>query len=143
MNQDPPHILLIDDNEHGLIARRAVLEQHGYAVQTAFDGSEGLRLFDEGRFDLVVTDYRMPGLCGRQILDKIREKAPRTPVVVLSGYVGSLGLGEELNDADAVLTKGPSEHEDLVRAISRLIRRKPQRQRSPDSRPKRRTSYNA
>ncbi len=124
MKQSPTRILLIDDNAHGMLARRQVLEERGFAVETAATGSEGLALFERDEFDVVVTDYRMPGLGGRQVLERIRGGArPRTPVVILSGYVGKLGLAEELGDADAVLPKGPGELDDLMRALARLTRR--------------------
>jgi hypothetical protein len=44
--------------------------------------------------------------------------------VILSGYVKSLGLTEESTGADAVLSKGPTEGQDLVRAVARLLRKK-------------------
>ncbi len=62
----------------------------------------------------------MPGLGGRQVLERIRGGArPRTPVGILSGYVGKLGLAEELGDADAVLPKGPGELDDLMRRFGK------------------------
>jgi len=62
----PPHsnILLVDDNSDGLLARRTVLEELGYAVSVARNGDEGLKLFETGAFDVVVTDYRMPSMNG-------------------------------------------------------------------------------
>ena len=127
MFQRSPHILLIDDNKHGSIARRAILEEKGYVVDVAHDGVEGLEKFEAQPFDLVVTDYRMPRMGGRQVVRQIRERNPAVPVVILSGYVAKLGLTSEAIGADAVLTKGPSEHQDLVRTVARLVRRRPGR----------------
>jgi CheY-like chemotaxis protein len=58
------------------------------------------------------------------MLKQVREAAPRVPVVILSGYVKSLGLTEESTGADVVLSKGPTETQDLLRAIARLLRKK-------------------
>lgn len=124
-----PSILLIDDNEHGLVARQAVLEERGYRVRTALCGQEGLSLFESGDFDLVVTDYLMPGLDGREVIAGIRERRPSTPVVVLSGFAAKLGLNETETGADAVLHKGPSELDDLLRTVARLMRRRMGRER--------------
>ena len=121
----PPRILLIDDNVHGLKARRTVLEEEGYAVETATGGREGLVKFEEQEFDLVVTDYRMPDLRGLQVLRKIRKVNETIPVVILSGYVEKLGLSKESTGASAVLPKGPKEHQDLIRVIGQLVKRKP------------------
>lgn len=122
--QQPPKVLLIDDNRHGLMARRTVLEEAGYRVETAKDGKEGLEKFASAGFDVVVTDFRMPHAGGAQVLQQVRETDPRVPVVILSGYVKSLGLTEESTGADAVLSKGPTEAQDLVRAVARLLRKK-------------------
>lgn len=124
MGQKQPRILLIDDNRHGMIARRDLLESKGFEVKTAASGSSGLRAFDEGEFDVVVTDYRMPKMGGREVLQAIRERRPQVPVVILSGCIEQLGLKEELSQiADAVLFKGPSELDDLLRTVSKLVKR--------------------
>lgn len=122
--QHPPRILLIDDNRHGLIARRMLLEEAGYDVETAKDGAEGLEKFAAAVFDVVVTDFRMPHCCGTEVLERVRSADPRVPVVLLSGYVRALGLTEESTGADAVLAKGPTEAQDLLREVARLLRRK-------------------
>jgi len=118
-------ILLIDDNRHGLVARRAVLEQQGHKVTTASSGQDGLGRFQEEEFDLVVTDYRMPGITGQQVIRKIRQEKPKMPIVLLSGFVEALGLDEESTGADIVLSKGPGEVQELLRAINRLTKRRP------------------
>ena len=55
-----PSILLVDDNHDGLLVRRSLLEELGCRVQIAVNGEEGLKLFEAAKFDVVVTDYRMP-----------------------------------------------------------------------------------
>jgi CheY-like chemotaxis protein len=124
MGQKQPRILLIDDNKHGMIARRDLLESKGFDVKTAASGASGLCAFDEGEFDVVVTDYKMPKMGGREVLQAVRERRPQVPVVILSGCIEQLGLKEELSQiADAVLFKGPSELDDLLRTVSKLIKR--------------------
>jgi CheY-like chemotaxis protein len=124
MGQKQPRILLIDDNRHGMIARREMLESKGFQVRTAASGASGLRAFDEGEFDVVVTDYKMPKMGGREVMQAVRDRRPQVPVVILSGCIEQLGLKEELSQiADAVLFKGPSELDDLLRTVSRLVKR--------------------
>lgn len=124
MGHKQPRILLIDDNRHGMIARRDLLESQGFEVKTAASGATGLRTFDDGEFDVVVTDYKMPKMGGREVLQGIRDRRPHVPVVILSGCIEQLGLKEELSQiADAVLFKGPSELDDLLRTVSKLIKR--------------------
>ena len=128
MQQDSPHILLIDDNKHGLKARRTVLEELGYRVETASSGKQGLEKFTEHLFDLVVTDYRMPDLKGPQVVHRLRKKNDRVPIVILSGYTEKLGLSKQSTGTDAVLAKGPGEEADLVRTIAKLLKKKPRSQ---------------
>ena len=124
MSQKQPRILLIDDNRHGMIARSDHLQSKGFEVKTAASGAGGLRAFDEDEFAVVVTDYKMPKMGGREVLQAIRDRRPQVPVVILSGCVEQLGLKEELSQiADAVLFKGPSELDDLLRTVSRLVKR--------------------
>ena len=130
MQQDFPRILLIDVNRHGLKARRTVLEELGYQVETASSGKQGLEKFAENAFDLVVTDYRMSDLKGPQVVHRLRKKNDRIPIVILSGYTEKLGLSTESTGTDAVLAKGPGEESDLVRTIGKLLKKKPGSQRS-------------
>ena len=131
MRQQFPRILLIDDNEHGLMARRTLLEEQGYQVETASCGREGLSKFSEQEFDLVVTDFRMPDLRGSQVLRRIRKQSEHMPVVILSGYVEKLGLTAESTGANAVISKGPQEEQDLIRAIARFTKKKPAARLAP------------
>ena len=115
-------ILLVDGNRHGLVARRAVLEELGYVVETAPLAAEGLAKAEAKRFDVVVTDYRLDDFGGPELIARLRDRSPRTPAILLSGYVAALGLTEVSTGADIVLPKGPSEHKHLVNAIARLVR---------------------
>ncbi len=117
-------ILLIDDNRHGLVARRMVLEQHGHKVTAVSRGQDGIELFQSQSFDLVVTDYRMPEVSGQQVIRKIRQHTPKMPIVLLSGYVEALGLTEQSTGADVVVSKGPGEVQELLRAVARLGKRR-------------------
>src|SRR5215469_10632146 len=80
-------ILLIDDCRNGLLVRTALLEDMGCQVEIACNGEEGLKLFDRNRFDVVVTDYRMPGMTGLEVIDRIRKIDPRARIVLLSAMV--------------------------------------------------------
>ena len=129
MIRNQAKILMIDDNRHGLAARRTLLEGQGFLVETAQGGVAGLEAFQAGTFDLVVTDFRMPGgPNGPEVVRRIRTQSPTTPIVMLSGFSKKLGLTPDGTGADAVLTKGPSEAADLLRAVVRLLKARPGRE---------------
>ena len=122
----PARILLVDDNAQGLRARKQVLEELGYAIATASGGEDAIEHFTHQKFDLVVTDYKMPRMDGLELIVRLRKRTPDLPIVLISGYVDALGLSEENTRADAVIQKSANEVSHLVRAVARLLRqRKP------------------
>lgn len=116
-------ILLVDDNKHGLIARRKVLEEQGYQIRTAMSAEEALEIFPRHRFDLVVTDFKMLAMTGVELIARIRAISPGVPLVLLSGFVEPLGMTEESTGADAVVSKTAGEVAQLVRTVKRLLTR--------------------
>jgi len=129
-----PNVLLVDDSRDGLLVRRALLEEQGLQVQIAGNGQEGLDLFEQFHFDVVVTDYRMPVMTGIELIRRIREKKPYARVVLLSGVAEPLGLTEENTGADAVIAKNSNEPAHLIRWVKRLINRAPRKPAGSQSR---------
>ncbi len=122
-------ILLVDDNANGLSARKSVLEELGYHIQTASSGAEALATFQSGctnnSFHLVVTDYKMPRMDGLELIRHLREQAPDIAIIMISGYTDALGMDEKSTGADAVIQKSSHEVSHLVRAVSRLLKQRP------------------
>jgi CheY-like chemotaxis protein len=118
-----PNILLVDDNRDGLLVRRSVLEELGYGVSVARNGEEGLKLFESAKFDVVVTDYRMPRMNGAELIQRIRKLSPNARIILLSGFVEPLGLTEENTGADVVIAKSANEPAHLTRGVKRLLNR--------------------
>ncbi|MEK7406593.1 MAG: response regulator [Acidobacteriota bacterium] len=119
------NILLVDDNKLGLAARKSVLEEQGHHITTATAGEEAFELFRRGQFDLLITDYKMPGMNGVELIKKVRAHSPQVPVILVSGYAEALGLTEASTGADVVIPKSANEVSHLVRSVGRLLRRKP------------------
>src|SRR5215472_15045369 len=128
-------ILLVDDHPLGLKARRSVLEEQGHRVTMARSGEEALEEFSRQKFDLVITDYKMPGMDGLELISRLRQQGPRPPVILLSGFVDSLGLCRENTGADAVLQKNANEVQHLKSAVARLLQPKSARKPASGERP--------
>ena len=120
-------ILLVNDNAHGLCARKKVLEELGHRIVTAAGGAEALDHFARHKFDLVVTDHKRPGMDGLELIGRLRKQAPNLPIVLVSASVGSMGLNEANTGADIVIPKSANEVAHLIRAVSRLLQSKPAR----------------
>ena len=110
-------VLVIDDEIGILQIIRQALTKFGHNVETAADGQEGIRKFDHGSFDIVITDIRMPGIDGNGVLKHIRNSEKQfIPVIAISGTPWLM----ESNAFDMVLAK-PFTLEKLVESIGSLV----------------------
>jgi DNA-binding response OmpR family regulator len=115
-------ILLVDDSEteRAIVASR--LQQHGFVVSTAVDGTEGMRKLYDLKPDLVVLDVVMPGLDGWQVLQRIRAVTD-VPVIMLTGRDTELERVRGLRGgADDYIGK-PFSASELVARIEAVLRR--------------------
>jgi len=117
-------ILLVDDNVSGSTARKTVLEELGHKIHVTSSGADALEQFAEHKFDLVVTDYKMPRMDGLELIGRLRKLQPEILIVLVSGFVDALGLSEATTGADAVIQKSANDVTHLVRSVNRLLRRK-------------------
>jgi len=112
-----PTVLVIDDEKGILEVMRQALPKFGLNVETATDGQEGIRKFDNGSFDIVITDIRMPGVDGNGVVNHIQESEKQSiPVIAISG---TPWLGES-SAFDMVLAK-PFTLNKLVESIGSLV----------------------
>lgn len=116
-------ILLVDDNAHGLTARRMILADYGYGVETALSGEEAWETFQERQFDVVVTDLRMGGIDGVELIRRIRAADTPTGIILLSGFIDCLGMTAQSTGADELINKSNKEVPELLRAIRKLAAR--------------------
>lgn len=79
-------ILIIDDEKNIREGLAMALEMEGYTVALASDGKSGLERVAKGDIDLVITDLRMPGVSGEEVLAKVTSETPGLPVIVLTGH---------------------------------------------------------
>jgi len=92
-------ILIVDDNPNMSSLLVEMLEVFQYDAARALDGQDALQKLDEDDIAMVITDMRMPKMTGLELLKNIKEKRPKLPVVIISGY----SVDEE--DSDFVKTK--------------------------------------
>lgn len=131
--QPTARVLFVDDNRSGMTARRSVLEELGYATDGTTDSRKALEMFRKEPYDLVVTDFRMPEIDGIELIGKLRAEKADIPVILISGFVDSLGLTENNTGANSVIMKSSNEVQHLVRSVARLLKapRKPVRSEGP------------
>ncbi|WP_426756548.1 response regulator [Myxococcus sp. Y35] len=115
----PARILLVDDEESLRITLAANLELEGHTVLEAANGEEALRLLEHQSVDVVLTDIRMPGLHGVELLRRIKQERPDMPVVLMTAFTA-----EELVDdalAEGAFTVLPKPF-DVTHALDTVLR---------------------
>ena len=80
------NILLIDDEKSIRKTLREILEYEGYVVDEAGDGAEGFRMIQEGDYDIVLCDIKMPKMDGMEVLEKAQVAHADVPFIMISGH---------------------------------------------------------
>jgi len=139
-------ILVVDDDHAMRLALSESLESCGYDIVAAENGREALELFKKRKFDLVVTDMKMPGMTGIEVLQGVKELSPEIPVILITAY-GTVGTAVEamkegaaefimkpfsLDDLEAVVkhvlntfTKKPLQKQEIMQPAQRIITKDP------------------
>jgi DNA-binding response OmpR family regulator len=116
--------LLVVEDEHRIAASiKKGLEQERYAVDVAYDGTDGYDLASSEEYDLILLDLMLPGMDGLEICQKLRDKKIDTPILMLTarGQVEDKITGLNTG-ADDYLTK-PFSFDELLARIRALTRR--------------------
>jgi CheY-like chemotaxis protein len=117
------HILYIDDDEGQVFLNKRLLERWGYKVSAYIEQREALDVLLSGKvnFNLVITDYNMPGVSGLEIARAIREAKVEVPVIMVSGYVTDALRAQARTAGVRELLSKPSDAEEFRDAIHRVL----------------------
>jgi len=113
----PRRILVVDDEPFVCDAVKMMLAFDGHQVDTASNGLEALTLFDKTRYDVVITDYKMPEMKGDELARAIKSRVPGQPIVMITAHAEMLkATNQTLDGVDFVISK-PFLLENLREAI--------------------------
>jgi DNA-binding NtrC family response regulator len=116
------NILLVDDEPIVLKRLKPALEKNGYYVETFDDGGGALRRLEEKNFDIVVTDLRMPGLDGMQLLEQVLARVKKVKIILITGYATIEIAREALVKGAFDFIAKPFKPNDLREVIARAAR---------------------
>jgi len=116
-------ILLIEDEKKIADTLSKGLKELDYHVETAYDGNIGMRLFDSGSFNMIITDINLPGMNGYDVCKTIRSRNQHIPIIMLTALSATDDKIEGFDaGADDYLVK-PFEFKELLARIRALLKR--------------------
>jgi DNA-binding NtrC family response regulator len=112
-------ILLVDDDAELCEEMKEILQSEGYSVETSSDGKRAESLIKNNIYDVVILDFKMPGLNGVDILKEVKETRPTTKVFIITGkpFIEKYLEEEKLTDFVAGYMNKPFEVEKLIEKI--------------------------
>jgi two-component system NtrC family response regulator/two-component system response regulator HydG len=124
MSETRGRILIADDEKTARASLGQILTDDGYQVTLAADGKEALRLVAQESPDILLTDLRMPGMDGQELLSRVCQGYPEVDVVVMTAHGTIRSAVRSLRDgAEDYLTK-PIDVEELEHLLERLLKKK-------------------
>ncbi len=117
-------ILVIDDEEFVRSVLSRTLGQASHQVTLAEDGEKGIRLFKEGKFDMVLTDLGMPGMPGWEVCRVIKTISPRTPIGMITGWGDKIAQSKlKEYGLDFYISK-PFDLQQILNAVTQVLESK-------------------
>lgn len=111
------HILVVDDEEAIAYVFQRYLERAGYRVTSVASPADALAACALGSVDMLVTDFRMPGMTGATLIARLRDRFPELPALVVTAYGAEVGL---MAPGVRVLSK-PLPPQALVDAVAQAL----------------------
>jgi DNA-binding NtrC family response regulator len=115
-----PNVLIIDDNLEMAANLQEILQDEGVRADVARDGFVALSKLDQTGFDLVITDIRMPGMSGIEVLKAVHERWPRLPVIVMTAYSADAILEEAYTMGALDVLAKPVDIDHVIGLVERV-----------------------
>ena len=115
-------VLCIDDEEPGLLVRKALLESAGYRVVTGLSGTQGIEVFRSEPVDCVILDYWMAGKNGLAVARELKRINRSVPILMLSAY--TYLPDETIGIVDQWVQKG-GDSQQLLDNVEKLLKERP------------------
>lgn len=120
--EDRGSILVVDDDPFVLDSASLLLGSYGNSVVSAPNGKEALSRFRGGTFDVVVTDIRMPGMSGIELLEQIRSLDPEVPVILMTAYADlDIAIDAVKKGAYDFIVK-PYKPEQIIHSVEKAVK---------------------
>ena len=116
--------MIIEDDEEMRSLLKDFFEEEGFEIDSVSNGVDALRKLSKDHFDIVITDIRMPGLTGLDILPRIRRLKPEIPIIVMTAYGSDDLRRRSLERGATIYLEKPIHLSKLRRLIREMVLRK-------------------
>lgn len=121
MKNDVNRILVADDDAVIREGLRRVLTGAGYEVETVSNGRAALERLEQDRYKLLVTDLKMPGMSGLEVLQSIRICQPELPVVLITGYAAIDNAVEAMKNGATDYLAKPFSNDEIIEKVKNAL----------------------
>ncbi len=117
-------ILVVDDEPTVCEACHETLAIEGYMVDTVLSGEEALKTLQTNTYDIILVDLKMPGMSGLEVLEKVKEVAPKADMVMMTGYATVESAVEAMKLGAIDYIKKPFTNRELSDKILQVLEKK-------------------
>lgn len=130
--KEKARILIVDDDESVRLTFAAILEEAGYAVQTAETGKEAIAKSSEGFYNAALIDIRLPDMEGTKLLTAMKETSPEMVKIIVTGYPALQNAIEAVNNgANAYVFKPPNMN-DLLQTLREQLQKQQEEKKASE-----------
>lgn len=114
-------VLVVDDEKNMLMSLKAILQDEGYRVGTSPSGEDGLVAMEAEPFEIVITDLKMSGMTGVDLLERIRHTHPHIPVILMTAYATPKSAVEAIKAGAFDYIPKPFDPEEIIFALRKAV----------------------
>jgi CheY-like chemotaxis protein len=117
----PKRILIVEDETVAALSTRTALTADGHVVDIAEDAKQALGRFQASQYDLVITDFQLPGMDGLELAELLKKNLPAMPIILITAHAEKIGgtMGN-VSNVDVVVNK-PFSVAQLQEAIRKVF----------------------
>lgn len=121
MNKENSRILIVDDEQEICKYLSVLMQEEGFAALVAHDGHTALKMIVSETPDVMLSDIRMPGMDGIELLKETKKLEPDIPVIMITGYAGIHGAVDAMRAGAHDYLAKPFTHHEVIRVVHRAL----------------------
>lgn len=121
MKENSVRILIVDDEEYIRASLSRVMKTEGFKVQVAHNGATGLKMIQEGLPEVLLVDFKMPGMDGMEVLRRAKELYSDLPVILITAYADVQGAVDAMRAGAHDYLAKPFDHHEVIRVVRRAL----------------------